>query len=74
VCSSDLGSKNGITTAGNTSNTDSRSILIGRLATGLSYLNGDIAEVIIFDRILTTQELKNVHYYLAQKYNISVPL
>ena len=68
------GSKNGITTAGNTSNTDSRSILIGRLATGLSYLNGDIAEVIIFDRILTTQELKNVHYYLAQKYNISVPL
>jgi 6-phosphogluconolactonase (cycloisomerase 2 family) len=68
------GSKDGITTAGNTSNTDSRNILLGRLATGASYLNGDIAEIIVFNRALTTQEIKNVHYYLAQKYNISVPL
>ena len=60
-------------TNGNTSDTNSAIITLGSF-TGSNFLNGDIAEVIIFNRTLTTQEIKNIHYYLATKYNISVPL
>lgn len=63
---------NNFLTDGLSSNTNSQNIRIGY--DNSSFLNGDIAEIIVFNRTLTTQELKNVHYYLAQKYNISVPL
>jgi hypothetical protein len=34
------------------------------------YLNGDIAEILVFDRILTTDERVAVGTYLASKYNL----
>lgn len=58
-------------TTGTTSNTDSNNILIGSYPSA-SFLNGDIAEVIAFNRALTTAEIRDVHYYLSAKYNITL--
>lgn len=56
-------------TDGTTSNTDSIAIYLS--STG-DFLNGDIAEVIAFNRALTTAEIRDVHYYLSAKYNITL--
>ncbi len=66
------GSKSGITTAGNTSNTDSLSITLGRIGTGTAFLLGDIAEVIVFNRALSTSELTDMHNYLSVKWGITI--
>lgn len=39
---------------------------------GNKYLDGDIAEVIAYNRVLSFQELGLVHAYLDQKYNLSL--
>lgn len=44
---------------------------IGSLSGGYNY-NGDIAEIIIFTRDLTTEERQAVEYYLSKKYNITI--
>ena len=36
-------------------------------------LNGDIAEVIVYDRALSAEQLQNVHAYLLDKYNFPLP-
>jgi len=70
-----LSSSTSFQTDGNSSDTNSVVIKIGATdSVSTFFLSGDIAEIIVFNRTLTTQELKNVHYYLATKYNISVPL
>lgn len=48
----------------------------GRIGRGLSTdaFTGFIAEVIVYNRVLTTTELKQVHTYLSVKYGLSVPL
>lgn len=57
-------------TDGNTSDTDSLFVRLG--GTGGEYLNGDIAEVLVFNRVLTTLELTNMHEYLSRKYNLTL--
>ena len=36
----------------------------------LTYLTGDIAELILYDRVLTAGELNTVGYYLEDKYGL----
>lgn len=59
-------------TAGNTSNTDSNNITIGATGTPTAYLNGDIAEIIVYNRALNTSELAQVHRYLSRKWGIAL--
>lgn len=37
-----------------------------------SVYDGDIAELIVFDRVLTDEELRDVNFYLSQKYDFPV--
>ena len=57
------------TTTGVIANSDASGVI--RLGQQSTYLNGTIAEVIIFNRELTATELKQVHTYLGQKWGIS---
>lgn len=61
-------------TAGNTSNTASSRIRVGAnsVVTAGSLLTGDIAEIIVYQRVLTANELTNVHAYLAAKWGITL--
>jgi len=54
-------------TSGNTSDTDSSAILVGSTT-----FNGDIAEIIVYNRVLNTSELAQVHRYLARKWGIAL--
>jgi PKD repeat protein len=47
----------------------------GRIGRGLANdgFIGSIAEVIVYNRVLTTAELKQLHTYLSVKYGLSVP-
>lgn len=58
-------------TDGLTSNTDSSVIQISNAAIP-NYMNGDIAEIIVFNRALTTAEIANVHEYLSRKWGIAL--
>jgi len=44
---------------------------IGRFTT--NYFNGDIAEIIMFNRVLSDQEREDVEQYLSDKYQITIP-
>ena len=57
------------TTTGVIANSDASGVI--RLGQQSTYLNGTIAEVIIFNRELTATELKQIHTYLGQKWGIS---
>lgn len=57
-------------TSGLTSNTNSLGIYLGN--NNIEWLKGDIAEVIVYNRALTTSEIRDVHYYLSAKYNITL--
>lgn len=46
---------------------------IGRRADGGTQINGDIAEILLYDRVLTEDERTNVTSYLAAKYNAIQP-
>jgi len=59
-------------TSGNTSNTDSNAISIGATAVPSFPLNGDIAEIIVYNRALNTSELAQVHRYLSRKWGIQL--
>jgi hypothetical protein len=61
------GEKLDFQTSGNTSDTNSGSISIG---TGGGSLNGAIAEIIVFNRTLSTSELTNVNIYLIAKWGL----
>jgi hypothetical protein len=57
-------------TSGNTSDTNSNNIKVG--TNNNSFLNGDIAEIIVYNRDLNTSELAQVHRYLARKWGIAL--
>ncbi|MBK7764188.1 MAG: hypothetical protein IPI46_12730 [Bacteroidetes bacterium] len=46
-------------------------IYVGGRGSGGSNLDGDIAEIIIYDRLLTTSEISKVEIYLNQRYNVA---
>jgi len=48
----------------------------GRIGRGMANdgFTGSIAEVIVYNRVLTTGELKQLHTYLSVKYGLSVPV
>jgi hypothetical protein len=56
-------------TSGNTSDTNSAYISIGAFATS-NYLNGAIAEIIVFNKTLSTAEFNNVNKYLMAKWGL----
>jgi hypothetical protein len=56
-------------TSGNTSDTDSLNASLGSTNVG-SYLNGNIAEVLIYNRTLSTSEFTNVNKYLMAKWGL----
>jgi hypothetical protein len=58
---------------GNTSATNSVFAGVGaNTAVGANAFPGDIAEVLVFNRVLTATERNQVHGYLGSKYNIAV--
>ena len=65
------GEKTDFQASGNTSNTDSNNISIGAEVT-VTFLNGDIAEIIVYNRALNTSELAQVHKYLSMKWGIAL--
>lgn len=75
------GSENGVLRvngyAGGDSAYDSRNaensvITLGRRGNGTFYLNGDIAEVIIYNSVLSAVDRASVESYLAAKYSITL--
>jgi len=44
---------------------------IGGFGGAANYFTGEISEILIFNRVLSTTELKQVHTYLGQKWGIS---
>jgi len=51
--------------------TNTKGYRIGVNSSGAEFWNGEIAEIIIFGRELSTTELKKVHTHLGQKWGIS---
>lgn len=60
--------------AAHTNNFSNDSLFIGGRGAGGSNLDGDIAEVIVYNRLLTTAERTQVENYLNQRYNVSSTL
>jgi hypothetical protein len=59
-------------TAGNTSNTASLRFVIGSAIDFATFLNGDIAEVIIYQRAISVEERNSVERYLSVKWGIAI--
>lgn len=57
--------------AGSTLN-DAATILIGGNSINNIYFNGYIGEIIVFNRVLKTEERKAVEAYLGKKWNVQV--
>ncbi|MBU6339581.1 MAG: prepilin-type N-terminal cleavage/methylation domain-containing protein [Rickettsiales bacterium] len=45
---------------------------IGSYPPTTTYYNGDVAEIILFTRALTTEERQSIEAYLSKKYNITI--
>lgn len=61
-----LGNYSSVGTAGGTANAN----VIGQTASGANMLNGDFAELLIFNRALGETERKKVQFYLYQRYGL----
>jgi hypothetical protein len=59
-------------TAGNSAATDSASVYIGLGSNLASFMSGDIAEVIIYQRAISVEERNSVERYLSQKWGITI--
>jgi hypothetical protein len=59
-------------TSGNTSNTASLRSVIGCTTDITTFLNGDIAEVIIYQRAISVEERNSVERYLSVKWGIAI--
>lgn len=59
-------------TAGNSSNTDTRVINIGRSLSATGYLNGMIAEILYYNRKLTNSEINKINKYLSIKWGLTI--
>lgn len=67
------GSTTSFSTNGNTSDTDSVIVKIGAMdVTSAAFLAGDIAEIVVFNRKLTANELTNMHNYLSKKWGVTL--
>lgn len=64
------GSTTTFQTNGNTSDTDSSGITVGATAVGTQVAHSDIAEILVFPRVLATAERQAVELYLANKWAI----
>jgi hypothetical protein len=60
----------GFQTAGSTPDTNSAVTSLGGDTYAPDYLNGDIAEVIIYNSVLTTSQRQGVELYLNNKWNL----
>lgn len=58
-------------TDGLTSDTNSLGIYLGNVG-NTEWLNGDIAEVIVYNRALSNNEIKVIHQYLSKKWGIAL--
>jgi hypothetical protein len=58
----------GVTTGSNILSSNSANLMLGVRSDGTYYFNGDIAEVIIYNRILTESERDSVEQYLDNRY------
>jgi hypothetical protein len=59
-------------TAGNTSNTASMRVVIGTGTDLASFMSGDIAEVIVYQRAISVEERNSVERYLSVKWGITI--
>jgi hypothetical protein len=58
-------------TDGNTTGANSSAVAIGTIGDGsTNKITGDIAEIIVYQRVLTTTERQEVRQYLGDKYNL----
>lgn len=55
-----------------TSNTDSLSIFLGRYTSSGYQFNGRMADSLVFNRVLTDDEISNMHKYLSVKWGITL--
>lgn len=58
------------TSTGNTSNTNSSIITIGGFNTANQSFDGDIGEILLYNRVLSDEERKGVEAYLRNKWNV----
>ncbi|MCL5030908.1 MAG: hypothetical protein M1480_18020 [Bacteroidetes bacterium] len=61
----------GGTSATNITSSNSGNLLLGARSDGTYYLNGDIAEVLIYNAVLSSTDRNTVEHYLADKYGIT---
>jgi hypothetical protein len=61
----------GGTSTADLTSSDPGSLTLGYRNDGCCYFNGDIAEVIMYNRVLTPTERTNIELYLANRYNIT---
>jgi WD40 repeat protein len=67
------GTSSSFQTAGNTSNTASLASYIGASSvTPTEFLTGDVCEVIVYNRALTSTELNKIHQHLGRKWGITL--
>jgi len=59
-------------TAGSTSNTTSLRFVIGSAIDFATFLNGDLAEIIIYQRAISVEERNSVERYLSVKWGIAI--
>jgi hypothetical protein len=63
---------NSSTNTPSTSNATNDLIIGGSSSSTTPFLNGDIAEIIVYNRALNTSELAQVHKYLSMKWGITL--
>ena len=68
---------NGVSFAGTTGNPAALSVgttstNVGRKANNAEFMSGDIAELIVYDRVLSSTEQSDVNAYLASKWSVAV--
>jgi hypothetical protein len=59
-------------TAGNSSGTDSGATFVGASVIPGSFLNGDLAEIIVYQRAMSVEERNSVERYLSVKWGIAI--
>lgn len=68
-----VNNEDSISSSANAHSTSTANLLLGKRGDSSFHLNGDIAEVIIYNRVLSVADRQSVENYLSNKYNIDVP-
>ncbi len=61
----------GVTSSANILSSNSGALQLGVRSDGTNYFNGDIAEVILYNTVLSSSDRNTVEQYLASRYNIT---